>query len=650
MAGIPDRIIDEVRDRSDIVAVIEGYTPVKRRGNRHWACCPFHNEKTPSFAISPEKQTFYCFGCKKSGNVYHFIQEKENVDFVGAVRLLASRAGIVIPEENDQPGPGGAPRKTRDRLFDLMTAVAAWYQQQLRESAAGAPGREYLTQRAIPEEVVRQFGLGYAPGGWDATARWGAKHGYDDEILLEAGLLVPREGSGAYDRFRDRLVFPIWDEVGRVVGFSARSLEAKPEGAKYINTPETPIFHKGKLLYGLHFARVAFKEQGALVCEGQFDVIACHRAGVTQAVAPQGTAFTETHAALLKRSSNLVTFAFDADSAGEKAALRSIAVAYAAGLTARVVALPVGDDPDSLFRSRGPEALATVMGQAQEALHYVLAKARAQPDPHSAESRTRIAEAVLEVIGEMPNPIGRAAAVQWLAGETALPEDALFAVLARHKPAAARRPAPPAVATGTGSGEAVAGVAGASPPVTPGVRDGGALASTIMGGPPMASLTGTDPVVAVERMLLDLALHHEILAVEMAAALPPERVGDTAMGRALNLVLAHAGQGEWSQAAHDLSADQELAAHPEVARVLVDGDFAPSGAEGAESVRALARARRAMDDCLRRLDLLVVERELAAKNRELAGETDRDRAAVLAGEVAVLIRRCHEHRAAARAQ
>ncbi|MFA5205314.1 MAG: DNA primase [Lentisphaeria bacterium] len=643
MAGIPDRIIEEVRDRSDIVTVIEGYTPVKRRGNRHWACCPFHNEKTPSFAISPEKQTFYCFGCKKSGNVFHFIQEKENVDFVGAVRLLAQRAGIVIPEDGEA-GPGGTPRKTRDRLFDLMTAVAAWYQQQLRESAAGTPGREYLAKRNIPDEVVRQFGLGYAPGGWDGMTRWGAKHGYDEAILLEAGLLVPREGGGTYDRFRDRLVFPIWDEMGRVVGFSARTLEAKPEGAKYINTPETPVFHKGRLLYALHFARTSFKEHGALICEGQFDVIACHRAGVTQAVAPQGTAFTETHAALLKRSSEVVTFAFDADTAGEKAALRSIAVALAVGLSARVVALPPGDDPDSLFRRGGPEALAAVMRQARDALQYVLDKARSQHDPQSAEGRTLIAEAVLAIIGEMPHPVGRAAAVQWLAGETALPEDALFASLARRKNSPARRPpassAQEPAGAGGGPAAAVADTGQAPAPR----RDGGAQAAAILGGP---SLAGSDPALAVERMLLDLTLHYETLAVELAALLPPERIGGTPVGRALNLVLAHAGQGEWALAAHDLSADQDLAAHPDVARVLMDGDFTPPAADHPEAVRAAARARRAMKDCLSRLDLVMLERELTAKNRELAGEADRGRAAALAGEVASLVRRRHELRAAA---
>lgn len=617
MAGIPEKVIEDIRLRSDIVQVIESYVPLKRRGNDLWACCPFHQEKSPSFKVSASRQMYHCFGCKKSGNVFTFVMEHENTDFPGAVRLLAKRFGIVIPEVSERTAPDGrpaAPGNSRERLYELLTATAAWYQTQLAELPAADKARLYLQTRNIPAEIVQRFALGFAPDSWDETLQWGLRHTFSRDLMIASGLLVIKEDTTpqrVYDRFRGRLIFPIWDELGRVVGFSARTLDKEAQGAKYVNTPETPVFHKGRLLYGLHLARQSMKTLGfALICEGQFDVIACHRAGMTNAVAPQGTAFTETHALLLKRFTDHITFAFDADPAGEKAALRSIEIAIAANLLPKVVVLPPGDDPDSMFRSKGAEALASVLKGGSDAVEHVLGYARRQFDVNSPDGKSKIADLVLGVVARLPNAVARATYCQRVSHELGLPERVLFDSL-NQITRTQRRTAP----------------------------DGGPAAGTERGGdrpgkgaaPTANTLASPSMLMRAEQMLLDLALHYESLAGTIGQKLDHEQIGTTPVGQALNQVLGMAAQGEWSEAGRELASNRELASAPEIARVLTATEFPPLVLTKDESkedqeARFQRRLEKAMNDCLRQHQGERRRLEMEAVQLAMKSETDPQKA------------------------
>ena len=608
MSGIPDSVIDDVRLRADIVSVIESYLPLKRRGSDYWGCCPFHNERTPSFKVSAQHNAFYCFGCKKHGDVFRFVMEKENVDFVGSIRLLAQRVGVEIPEE-DRGGAadGRAPRQTRDRLYELLKNAALWYRQVLLSAPEAEKAREYLRGRGIPDADAAKFGLGYSPDSWDACLQWAQRLNYPPELLMDAGLITQPEGRPQpYDRFRGRLMFPIWDETGRVVGFSARILDKDAKQAKYVNSPDGPLFHKGKLLYGLHFARQSFKELGtALICEGQLDTIACHRAGMTNAVAPQGTAFTPEHAVLLRRFTQSVTFCFDADEAGETAALRSIEVAVAAGLEPKAVTLPFDQDPDSLYQAHGPEALAAALKNSQDALAFVVALASRKHSPTSTEGRTRIVEMAMPVIAKFASPVTRAGYCQWLAAELKLPADAVMEALRQYQ-AAQQRGLRNSANNGRPGQPAVAQAAAIPLPARP------------------AALT---PVQRAEAMLLDLALRHRDSAADLAARLEHDRVSDSPVGQALNQVIAMTSQGEWELAAQELLKDAVLGQDPDVARIVHASEFDPAADQGPGSAEAAPeryakRAKKAREDCLACIELDAVRRELDQIAKTLASETD----------------------------
>ncbi len=608
MSGrISDQTIDEVRDRSDIVDVINSYVPLKRRGGDYWACCPFHREKSPSFKVSAGHQTFHCFGCQKSGNVFHFVMERENLDFIGAVRLLARRAGILIPDEpvaGIHTGAPGKPRLSKEKVFEVLASAAQYYQRQLREPA-GQIAADYLATRGLPDEAVRQFGLGYSPDSWDAILSWGQRQGYGRELILATGLAIQKEednpNSRCYDRFRGRLMFPIWDELGRVVGFSARTLETDAKTAKYINSPETAVFHKNRILYGIHLARTAFKESGcALICEGQLDVIACHRAGVTHAVAPQGTAFTENHARLLKRFTNAVVFAFDADPAGQKAAAKSVEIALEADLSPKVVTLPQGDDPDSLLRASGPQALQQIMASGLDAFEFLLALGTAKHDPDSPDGKAAIAKEILPALMKIADPVARAARTQWLGNKLGLPESAIFDSIKREVNIQRRKANPyrPAVDTATQQ----------APPPKPS---------------PLPQ--PEDNIQRAEAALLDLALRHDFIAQALIEKLPPETVSDTPLGHALNMVIAMTAQGEWSLAAQEIGADHELAAEATVTSVLMDSSFKklhPELAEEHHRPRLCKALEQAMADCLAVVDQHRENQEVARLEQAL--ETERD--------------------------
>ena len=337
MAGfIPDATLERIRAASDIVDVIGGYLPLKRAGANFSALCPFHKEKTPSFNVNPQKQIFHCFGCHKGGDVFTFVKEYENIGFVDAVRRLAERAKIPI-ELDSTPGAKEA-RHIKDQLLQIHEQITLRWQSCLASEAAGQLARDYLAKRGVTEEAMKLFRLGAAPDLWDDTVNWAKSKGYDLALVEKAGLILKRDGAeGYYDRFRGRLMFPICDEPGRVIGFSGRVLSGDEKTAKYVNSPETPIFTKSKVFFGLDKSKRAILDAGfAIVCEGQLDLIASFMAGVQNIVAPQGTAFTDQHSRILKRYVDEVVLCFDSDNAGQNAAVRSLDHLLASGLAVRV--------------------------------------------------------------------------------------------------------------------------------------------------------------------------------------------------------------------------------------------------------------------------------------------------------------------------
>ncbi len=362
MPRISEDTIQRVAAASDVVDVIGSYLQLKRAGANWKGLCPFHHEKTPSFQVNPARQTFKCFGCGEGGFVFGFIMKYENVDFPTAVRRLAARANIPIADES----PGDEERRgERDRLLALHRDAAAWLHENLMRQKFAAGAREYLKGRGISSEIAARWRLGYAPDAWDALGGQLRERGYSPEELLKSGLVKESENQRFYDRFRNRVMFPICNDYGDVIGFSGRTLGDDP--AKYVNSPETSIFTKGRVLFGLEKTKRAIIDANeAVVCEGQLDLISAFEAGVQNLTAPQGTAFTPQQARLLRRFAESAVLCFDSDAAGRKAVERSLPALLAVGLTVRVARVPAGEDPDSLVRNRGAGALRAVVAEARD--------------------------------------------------------------------------------------------------------------------------------------------------------------------------------------------------------------------------------------------------------------------------------------------
>lgn len=396
---IPPATLEQVRSASDIVDVIGGYIPLKRAGGSFLGLCPFHKEKSPSFNVNPQKQFFYCFGCGVGGSVFTFVQKYENIGFVDAVRRLAERARIPLELENN-PVQQQA-RHLKDQLLEIHEQITTRWQSALSNDASGQIARDYLAKRQVADEAVKLFRLGYAPDLWDDTVNWAKSKGYALDLMEQAGLVVRtvREDGNAhyYDRFRGRLMFPICDEQGRVVGFSGRVLSGDEKTAKYVNSPESPIFTKGKLMFGLDKSKRALLDtHSAIICEGQLDLIACFMAGVKNVVAPQGTALTGDHARILKRYVDEVVLCFDSDNAGQKAAVRALDGLLAAGLAIRVATVPAPHDPDSYIKEFGGPAYQQLIAQAQSFFDYYLGRLCAINDITTDKGRRAVVQAMSE--------------------------------------------------------------------------------------------------------------------------------------------------------------------------------------------------------------------------------------------------------------
>lgn len=377
--------MEEVRERNDIVSVIGSYVKLKKTGANYVGLCPFHNEKSPSFSVSGSKQMYYCFGCGVGGNVYTFLMEYENYTFVEALKALADRAGVKLPElEYSQEEKRQADR--RSRLYEINKLAAKYYYCQLRDEKRGSMAYQYLKRRGLSDETITHFGLGASSKSGGDLYRYLRSKGYDDEILSQTGLITMDERRGAYDKFWNRVIFPIMDANSKVIGFGGRVMgEGTP---KYLNSPETMVFDKSRNLYGLNFARQTRKNY-MIICEGYMDVIALHQAGFTNAVASLGTAFTGLQAALLARYTKEVFLTYDSDEAGTKAALRAIPILKEAGLTARVINMKPYKDPDEFIKALGAEEFENRIKQAGNSFYFEIEVLERQFDLTDPEQKTK---------------------------------------------------------------------------------------------------------------------------------------------------------------------------------------------------------------------------------------------------------------------
>lgn len=379
----PEELIEEVRTRNDIVEVISGYVRLQKKGSNYFGLCPFHNEKSPSFSVSPGKQMYYCFGCGAGGNVITFLMEYENQTFPEAVRTLAQRAGIALPEADDSKEARQADTR-RAKLLEINKEAAKYFYYQLR-TERGSVGMEYLRKRELSDETMNHFGLGYANKYSNDLIQYLKSKGYSEDLIRDAGLCNVDEKHGMYDKFWNRVMFPIQDINHRVIGFGGRVMgDGKP---KYLNSPETEIFDKSRNLYGLNFARTS-RKGNVILCEGYMDVIAMHQAGFTQAVASLGTAFTSGQASLLRRYANEILLSYDSDGAGVNAALRAIGILKEAGMTGRVINLEPYKDPDEFIKALGGEEFQKRLDHAENSFFFELRQLQKNYDLSDPEQKT----------------------------------------------------------------------------------------------------------------------------------------------------------------------------------------------------------------------------------------------------------------------
>ena len=442
--GVTEATIEEVRARTDIADLISSYgIQLRRTGSDYVACCPFHNEKTPSFHIQPDKGFYHCFGCGESGDCFKFVQKQEGMSFIEAVKKLAAACGVTV-EEKEDPDAG-----QRKRLLALHSQLADFFRRCLLQAKEAEPARAYLASRELPESIVSQFKIGYAPLSAEAMRTWAQKYGFTDEDLAAAGVLMPPKFAGGswFNRFGGRLMFTITDRQDRAIAFSGRILTNDKKRAKYVNSPETVLFKKSNVLFAFaHAAPNIVKTPGreAIVCEGQIDVIRCHACGFPVAVASQGTAFTEEHVRILKKCADSVVLVFDGDGAGKKAAIRTGGEFLAAGVPVRVATLPEGEDPDSLLRTKGPEAFQACLDAAVSVAEFqVRALLAGHEKPYNIRTVSDTSKAVLETIAKCTSAVMRATLIDEAAALLGVPSAALQEDFIKVAMAAKNRPAPP---------------------------------------------------------------------------------------------------------------------------------------------------------------------------------------------------------------
>jgi len=433
MSRIPEETIQQVIAATDIVALVGRSVKLRKAGTNFIGLCPFHNEKSPSFNVSPSRNTYHCFGCGAGGTAIRFVMEHDGLSFVEAVKRLADAAGIRM-EEEVWDANAEAEAKHRSLLLRAHREIAEWFHQLLMKHKIAAPARDYLKSRGITSQVAKNWQMGYAPPSGAFFREWASQARIPESVLVEAGLFIQSDEDsgrrGTYPRFRDRLMFPIRNDHGDVIAFSGRVLDPEAKTAKYLNSPETPLFSKSKVLFGFDRSKRAISKAGeAIVCEGQIDMIMVYEAGFQNVVAGQGTAFTELHAKLLKRVCNEVVLCYDSDNAGYKAAERAFQILSPIGLTVKVASLPQGEDPDSLLRKQGTEALQSVLVGATDFLEYQIRRLRASAKSDSMVERVRMAEQVASAISIFSGVAQRITAVNKVAKLLEISEEQLTSMV-----------------------------------------------------------------------------------------------------------------------------------------------------------------------------------------------------------------------------
>jgi DNA primase len=504
MARFSPQSVDRVRQAADIVEIVSAHTDLRQQGGRWVGLCPFHEERTPSFSVNPADKLYYCFGCEAGGDVFGFVQEKEGVEFPEAVELLAERFGVELEREQEDP-KAEATRRRRERLRELLERTASFYASYLWESDEAGKARDYLAGRGLEEEVLRDFAIGYAPSAWDQVLTRGQRAGFSIDELRAAGLVQKGRGGGVYDRFRERITFPVRDARGRVLGFGARAMRSE-QGAKYVNSAEGELYRKSETLYGIDRARGAIAKAGrAVVVEGYTDVLALHQAGLTEAVGVMGTAVTEQQVAMLSGQVSEVVLALDADRAGQEAMLRAQRKAAGRKMRIRVAAMPEGEDPAELIAEKGgADRFRELVSSALELPEFQVGLVLDGAELSSPAERDRALGEVAPVLKAMGESISRDELVRSVAERIEVPPEMVAARMATaaDPPPAGAVPAPEAPA------------------------------------PPPAAETLT-PRERRERALLAMCLSDRAVGAEMLTRLTPEHLSSPLAARALEWIRAH---------------------------------------------------------------------------------------------------------------
>ena len=438
MAGrVPEHVIQQIVRNVDFVRLVGRHCDLTKKGKNYWALCPFHKEKTPSFSVDPENGLYYCFGCKEGGNAFTLLEKLEGLSFGEALRRLAREAGVDLSRYESEPA---APRGELGQLRQINDLATSFYEKCLQKARGADEARRYLQGRGFTDETVERWRLGFAPEGWENFLKCAAGRGFAPELVEKAGLALPRQGApGHYDRFRNRLMFPIADGTGRTIGFGARALTPDDE-PKYLNSPETPLFNKGQCFFGLSQAREAMRSaKTAAILEGYTDVLMAHQAGVTQTLAVLGTALTQDHARTLRRLCERVVLVFDADEAGQKSAARSIETLLNEELDIRVADLPPGQDPCDYVREHGGEAFRKRLEESRGFFEFRLDLARRGQDDQTPEAKMRVFAEVAELALLVNDPARRDMIVRWLAHELGVREGNAWAWLDRRRRRRPRR-------------------------------------------------------------------------------------------------------------------------------------------------------------------------------------------------------------------
>lgn len=418
---LPEDFIEEVRVANEITDVLSEYLTLKPKGKNYFGLCPFHNEKTPSFSVDPEKQLYHCFGCGAGGNVFTFIMDQERLDFIDSVKFLAQRKGIPLPGSIESPQDEET-RKHKEQLYRLNREAALYYHENLL-SHHGRHALEYLKSRGIDQRIIKTFGIGYAPRSWDSTKNYLLSKGFDKQLLTETGLILEKN-QREYDRFRDRIMFPIIDHRDRVVGFGGRVLD--DSAPKYLNSPESPIFNKGSVLFGLNLARKRRPIESFIIVEGYLDVITLHRFGIYNGVASLGTALTPDQARLMRRYAQNIYTAYDGDTAGQKATLRGLDILKSVGCNVRVIVFPKGMDPDDILVNHGIEYFNKLMNNAMTITDFKLDRLQAQYDLDNQEEKVEFTTKAVRILTDVDNLLERDIYIQRLNNLTGFRPELLY--------------------------------------------------------------------------------------------------------------------------------------------------------------------------------------------------------------------------------